>query len=151
LQPAAAEVLLNTDGTINVVTGAMDISGVNTSFAQIVAEELNVPIEKVSITIGDTKTAPFAGMSAGSKTVFTVGRAIREAAIDLREQRFSHAAERLEANPADREAEDGDVRVKGSPGRSLGFDRLAAISTGFGALYKPMLGRGTIPARKQAP
>jgi len=151
LQPAAAEVLLNTDGTINVVTGAMDISGVNTSFAQIVAEELNLPIEKVSITIGDTKTAPFAGMSAGSKTVFTVGRAIREAAIDLREQMFSLAAERLEANPADMEAEDGEVRVKGSPDRSLGFDRLAAISTGFGALYKPMLGRGTITARKQAP
>ncbi len=151
LQPAAASVLLNTDGTINVVTGAMDISGVNTSFAQIVAEELNVPIEKVSITIGDTKTAPFAGMSAGSKTVFTVGRAIREAAIDLREQMFSLAAERLEANPADMEALDGDVRVKGSPDRSIGFDRLAAISTGFGALYKPMLGRGTITARKQAP
>ena len=41
LQPAAGQVLLNNDGTINAVTGALDISGTHTSFAQIVAEELN--------------------------------------------------------------------------------------------------------------
>jgi CO/xanthine dehydrogenase Mo-binding subunit len=151
LQPAAAEVLLNTDGTINAVTGALDISGTHTSFAQIVAEELNLPLEKISISTGDTKTAPFAGMSAGSKTVFTVGRAIKEAAIDLREQMFALAAERLEANPDDLETEDGSVRVKGSPDKSIGFDRLAAITTGFSAIYKPLVGRGTITARNQAP
>jgi CO/xanthine dehydrogenase Mo-binding subunit len=107
LQPAAAELLLNTDGTLNALTGAVDISGTATSFAQIVSEELNLPLEKISISTGDTKTAPFAGMSAGSKTLFTVGRALREAAVDLREQMFAVAAERLEANPADLETEDG--------------------------------------------
>lgn len=151
LQPAAAELLLNTDGTINALTGAVDISGTHTSFAQIVSEELNLPMEKISISTGDTKTAPFAGMSAGSKTVFTVGRALREAAVDLREQMFAVAGERLEANPADLETEEGLVRVKGTPDRSIGFDRLAAITTGFGALYKPLVGRGTITARNQAP
>ena len=151
LQPAAAEVLLNSDGTINAVTGAVDISGTATSFAQIVAEEMNVPMEKVSISTGDTRTAPFAGMSAGSKTLFTVGKALREAAIDLREQMFAVAADRLEANPGDLETEDGEVRVKGSPEQSLGYDRLAAVTTGFGALYAPLVGRGTIAARTQAP
>ncbi|MEZ4504121.1 MAG: xanthine dehydrogenase family protein molybdopterin-binding subunit [Dehalococcoidia bacterium] len=151
LQPAAAELLLNTDGTVNALTGAVDISGTHTSFAQIVAEELNLPLDKISISTGDTKTAPFAGMSAGSKTVFTVGKALREAAIDLREQMFAVAAERLEANPADLETEDGEVRVKGTPTKSIGYDRLAAITTGFGALYKPLVGKGTITARNQAP
>ena len=151
LQPAAAEVLLNTDGTINAVTGAVDISGTHTSFAQIVSEELNVPLEKISITTGDTRTAPFAGMSAGSKTLFTVGKALREAAIDLREQMYAVAADRMEANPDDLEVEGGEVRVKGSPDQSLGFDRLAAVTTGFGALYEPLVGRGTIAARNQAP
>ncbi|MEE8336708.1 MAG: molybdopterin cofactor-binding domain-containing protein, partial [Dehalococcoidia bacterium] len=132
-------------------TGVNDISGTNTSFAQIVAEELNVPITQVSITTGDTRTAPFAGMSAGSKTLFTVGRALREAAIDLREQMFEVAADRLEANQNDLELEDSEVRVKGSPDQSLELRRIAAMTTGFGALYKPLVGRGAIAARKQAP
>ena len=151
LQPAAGQVLLNNDGTINAVTGALDISGTHTSFAQIVAEELNLPLEQVNITTGDTKTAPFAGMSAGSKTVFTVGRALREAAIDLRQQMFETTAERLEANPNDLELVDGEVRVKGSPDQALPLDQLANMTTGFGALYKPLVGRGAITARNQAP
>ena len=151
LQPAAAEVLLNNDGTINAVTGAMDISGTNTSFAQIVAEELNLPLDKVNVTTGDTKTAPFAGMSAGSKTVFTVGRALKEAAIDLRNQMFEVAADRLEASENDLELVDSEVRVKGSAEQALEMNRIASMTTGFGALYKPLIGRGTIAARKQAP
>ncbi|HJM88709.1 MAG TPA: xanthine dehydrogenase family protein molybdopterin-binding subunit [Dehalococcoidia bacterium] len=151
LQPAAAEVLLNNDGTINAVTGAMDISGTNTSFAQIVAEELNLPLDKVNVTTGDTKTAPFAGMSAGSKTIFTVGRALKEAAIDLRDQMFEVAADRLEASENDLELVDSEVRVKGSAEQALEMNRLASMTTGFGALYKPLVGRGTIAARKQAP
>jgi CO/xanthine dehydrogenase Mo-binding subunit len=151
LQPAAAEVMLNNDGTINAVSGANDISGTNTSFTQIIAEELNLPMDQVSITTGDTKTAPFAGMSAGSKTLFTVGRALREAAIDLREQLFEVAAERLEANPNDLELADGEVKVKGSPDQSLELSRIASMTTGFGALYKPVVGKGSIAARKQAP
>ena len=131
--------------------GANDISGTNTSFTQIIAEELNLPMDQVSITTGDTKTAPFAGMSAGSKTLFTVGRALREAAIDLREQLFEVAAERLEANPNDLELADGEVKVKGSPDQSLELSRIASMTTGFGALYKPVVGKGSIAARKQAP
>jgi CO/xanthine dehydrogenase Mo-binding subunit len=151
LQPAAAELLLNSDGTVNGVTGALDISGTNTSFAQIVAEEMNLPLDRVSITTGDTRTAPFAGMSAGSKTLFTMGKALRDAAIDLRQQMFAVAAERLEANPDDLEVEGGEVRVKGTPTRNISYERLAAITTGFGALYKPLVGRGTVTARVQAP
>ena len=151
LQPAAAEVLLNNDGTINAVIGALDISGTNTSFTQIVAEELNLPLDQVTITTGDTRTAPFAGMSAGSKTLFTVGRALREAAADLRQQMFEVAADRMEANPNDFELEESEVRVKGSPDNALSMQQISSITTGFGALYKPLVGRGTITARNQAP
>jgi len=151
LQPASAHVELNGDGTIKVVVGANDISGTNTSFMQIAAEVLGVPLEMVSVGTGDTKTAPFAGMSAGSKTLFTVGRAVKEAAEDARQQLFNIAAERLEANPDDMESVDGEIRVKGSPDKSIPFRRLAGITTGFGALYPPIIGRGAITARKQAP
>ena len=151
LQPASATLELNGDGTIKVVVGANDITGTNTSFTQIAAEELGVPLEMVNVTTGDTKTAPFAGMSAGSKTLFTVGRAVKAAAEDARQQLFAIAAERLEANPEDLESVGGEIRVKGSPDKSLPFRRLAGITTGFGALYAPIVGRGSITARKQAP
>jgi CO/xanthine dehydrogenase Mo-binding subunit len=151
LQPASAYVELNGDGTVTVVVGANDITGTNTSFAQIAAEELGVPLEMINVATGDTKTAPFAGMSAGSKTLFTVGRAVKAAAEDARKQLFAIAAERLEANPDDMESAEGQIRVKGSPDKSVPFRRLAGITTGFGALYPPVIGRGAISARNQAP
>jgi CO/xanthine dehydrogenase Mo-binding subunit len=151
LQPATAHVELNGDGTVKVLVGANDISGTNTSFAQIAAEELGLPLNMISVATGDTSTSPFAGMSAGSKTLFTVGRAVKHAAEDARQQLFNIAAERLEANPDDMESVDGEIRVKGSPDKSIPFRRLAGITTGFGALYPPVVGKGAITARKQAP
>lgn len=151
LQPASAYVELNGDGTISVVVGANDITGTNTSFAQIAAEELGVPLEMVNVVTGDTRTAPFAGMSAGSKTLFTVGRAVKAAAEDARQQLFAIAAERLEAKPEELECAGGEIRVKGSPDKSIPYRRLAGITTGFGAPYPPVIGRGAISARQQAP
>jgi CO/xanthine dehydrogenase Mo-binding subunit len=151
LQPASAYVELNGDGTITVVVGSNDITGTNTSFAQIAAEELGVPLEMINVVTGDTKTAPFAGMSAGSKTVFTVGRAVKAAAEDARKQLFAIAAERLEANPDDMESVDKQIRVKGSPDKAIPLRRLGGITTGFGALHPPVIGRGAITARAQAP
>ncbi|MBI2913393.1 MAG: xanthine dehydrogenase family protein molybdopterin-binding subunit, partial [Chloroflexi bacterium] len=113
LQPASAIVCLNSDGTINVTVGSADITGTNTSFAQIAAEVLDVPLSTISVTTGDTKTAPYAGMSAGSKTTYTVGRAVKEAAEDARRQILEIAAQRLESTPEELELADGEVRVQG--------------------------------------
>jgi CO/xanthine dehydrogenase Mo-binding subunit len=159
LQPASAIVGFNGDGTINVIVGAADITGTNTSFAQIAAEVLNVPLSMVGVTTGDTKSAPYAGMSAGSKTTFTVGRAVKEAAEDARRQILEIAARRLECAPEDLELADGEVRVKGSlrqgsgqaPDKSLTFLRLGRLTTNFAAPYPAIVGRGTITARRQAP
>jgi CO/xanthine dehydrogenase Mo-binding subunit len=151
LQPASAIVGLNSDGTIDVTVGSADITGVNTTFAQIAAEVLNVPLSMVGVTTGDTKTAPYAGMSAGSKTTYTVGRAVKAAAEDARRQILEIAADRLESATDDLEVADGEVRLKGSPDRSLPFRRLAKLSTDFAAPHAAVVGRGTISARKWAP
>jgi len=151
LQPASAIVCLNSDGTINVTVGSSDITGTNTSFAQIAAEELNVPLSMVNVTTGDTKTAPYAGMSAGSKTTYTVGRAVKLAAEDARRQIFEIAAQRLEASPEELELVDGEVRVKGSPDKSLTFERLGRLSTNFAAPYAAIVGRGSMTSRRWAP
>ena len=151
LQPASAIVCLNADGTINVTVGSSDISGTNTSFQQITAEVFNVPIEMVSVETGDTKTAPYAGMSAGSKTTYTVGRAVKLAAEDAKRQMLEIAAQRLEVEPDDLEMIDGEIRVKDSDEKALTFARLGKWTTNFGAYYPAVVGRGAITARKSAP
>jgi CO/xanthine dehydrogenase Mo-binding subunit len=151
LQPAAATVMLNGDGTIGVLVGSNDITGTNTSFVQIAAEELCLPVSQVRVSTGDTRMAPFAGMTAGSKTLFTVGRAVKAAAEDARRQILGTAAQRLEVPVEDLECADGVVRARSDPEKSITFGRLARITTDFGAAYPPVVGRGAIAARKQAP
>ena len=151
LQPASAIVCLNPDGTLNVTVGAADITGVNTSFQQITAEVFNLPLDRVTVTYGDTKTAPYAGMSAGSKTTYTLGRAVKLAAEDARRQMLEIAAQRLEATPDELETVDGEVRVKGSPDKALTFTRIGRWTTNFGARYPVIVGRGAISATKTAP
>jgi CO/xanthine dehydrogenase Mo-binding subunit len=151
LQPASAIVCLNSDGTINVTVGSADITGTNTSFAQITAEVLNVPMEMVNVTSGDTRTAPYAGMSAGSKTTYTVGRAVKLAAEDARRQMLEIAARRLEAAPEELEMADGVIRLNGSDEKTIDFRRIGRITTGFAAPHAAIVGTGTISTRKMAP
>ncbi|MFQ5880743.1 MAG: xanthine dehydrogenase family protein molybdopterin-binding subunit, partial [Dehalococcoidia bacterium] len=143
LQPASAIVALNADGTVNVTIGASDITGVRTSFAQMAAEELRLPMEKVSVVSGDTRTAPYAGMSAGSKITFTVGRAVKQAAEDARRQMLEIAADRLEADSSDLELVEGRVQVKGDPERAVTLEQMGQMTTAFAARYAPVVGRGS--------
>lgn len=151
LQPASAIVCLNPDGTINVTVGAADITGTFTTFQQIASEVLDVPLDNVTVTYGDTKTAPYAGMSAGSKTTYTVGRAVKLAAEDARRQMLEIAAGRLETSVDELETVGGEVRVKGSPDKAIAFSRIGRWTTNFGARYPVIVGSGTITATKAAP
>ena len=151
LQPASAIVSMNPDATFNVTVGAADITGVNTSFQSIAAEVLNVPPDQISVNYGDTRTAPYAGMSAGSKTTYTVGRAVKLAAEDARRQILEVAATRMEVSPEDLEIEDGAVRAIGDAEKSIALTRIGRWTTNFGARYPVVVGRGAITATKMAP
>ncbi|MCI2431366.1 xanthine dehydrogenase family protein molybdopterin-binding subunit [Candidatus Acetothermia bacterium] len=95
--PAYALVKLNPDGTATVISGTQDIgTGTKTVLAQVAAEELDFPIEKISVEIGDTQLGPYAPLSAGSMTVASVGPAVRVAAHDARQQLLDIAAQVLE-------------------------------------------------------
>jgi xanthine dehydrogenase YagR molybdenum-binding subunit len=61
-------------------------TGTRTAMAQIAAEELRVPLEHVSVSLGDTDRGPYATLSAGSSTTPSVGPAVRAAAADARAQ-----------------------------------------------------------------
>ncbi|HLI05928.1 MAG TPA: xanthine dehydrogenase family protein molybdopterin-binding subunit [Ktedonobacteraceae bacterium] len=141
-EPAAALCRLERDGSFTIVVGSVDVSGSDTSMALIAAEELNLPSSAVNITHDGTDSMPYSGLSAGSKTTYTVGAAVQSAARDARHQLFSIAADMLEASPDDMELRDGKIMVRGVPEKHVTLQQIAGNSMNFGARYAPILGRG---------
>jgi CO/xanthine dehydrogenase Mo-binding subunit len=93
--PSYAWVRVGSDGRATVVTAMQDIgTGSRTAMAQIAAEELGLPLDKVSVQLGDTARGPFASISAGSSTIPSMGPAVRSAAADARRQIVELAAQR---------------------------------------------------------
>jgi CO/xanthine dehydrogenase Mo-binding subunit len=85
--PSYAWVRLGSDGCATVVTAMQDIgTGTRTAMAQIAAEELRLPLDKVDVVLGDSARGPYASISAGSSTTPSMGPAVRAAAADAREQ-----------------------------------------------------------------
>jgi CO/xanthine dehydrogenase Mo-binding subunit len=71
-------------------------TGTRTAMAQIAAEELGVPLDRVRVELGDTARGPFASISAGSSTIPSMGPAVRAAAADARRQVIEIAAQRYD-------------------------------------------------------
>ncbi len=85
--PSYAWVRVGSDGRATVITAMQDIgTGTRTVMAQIAAEELRIPLDHVSVSLGDTSRGPYATLSAGSSTTPSVGPAVRAAAADARRQ-----------------------------------------------------------------
>ena len=150
-EPAAALCRLELDGTFTVVVGSVDVSGSDTSLALIAAQELSVPTSAVYVTHDNTDSMPYSGLSAGSKTTYTVGTAALAAARDARNQVFAIAAEMLEASPDDMELREGKVLVKGVPEKYVTLQQIAANTMRFGAPYEPVYGRGRSAIRVPSP
>jgi CO/xanthine dehydrogenase Mo-binding subunit len=90
------------DGSVTIRTGAMDIgTGTKTVLCMIVAEELGMPIERVSIENADTANTPYATPSGGSKTLPTEGPTARNAAHELKKNLHALAAKHMQVDEAD--------------------------------------------------
>lgn len=151
VEPCAANVRLNTDGSLAVSLGSVDITGTNTVMAMIAAETFGVPAERVKIITNNTDTAPYSGMSGGSKITYTMGLAVQAAAESARQQVLKIAAAELEAAPEDLEMVDGQVQVKGVPDRSIAITEVASMSMSFGGKYEPVSGHGKSAVTARAP
>lgn len=150
-EPAAALCRLEQDGTFTSVVGSVDLSGSDASLALIAAEELGMPISAVHVVHDNTDSMPYSGLSAGSKTTYTVGSAVLAAARDARTQVLLIAADMLEASVEDLELRDGRVTVRGVPEKHVTLQQIAANSMRFGAPYEPVLGRGRSANRVSSP
>jgi CO/xanthine dehydrogenase Mo-binding subunit len=151
LQPTSATVKLNPDGTLAVLTGQVDIAGTNIALAQIAASAYGVDIDKVKITTGDTDVAPLTGLSAGSKTVYTVGTAVMQAAQNARKQTLEIAAKELEASVEDLEIVDGKVIVRGVPDKGVTLASIGKKGNLYMSKVEPVLGAAHPAFSQQAP
>jgi carbon-monoxide dehydrogenase large subunit len=99
--------------------------GHETTFAQIVAEELGLPVENITVEHGDTDTAPYGLGTYASRSTPTAGAATAVAARKIREKAKLIAAHVLEVSPDDLEWRDYKFQVKGAPGRAMTMSEVA--------------------------
>jgi carbon-monoxide dehydrogenase large subunit len=117
---------LEPSGAVTALVGVTDQGqGTPTALAQIIADELGVPIENVVVRSGDTGMVPYGGGTWASRGMPIGGGATLLAARALGERIGRLAATLLEASPADIVLADGGAAVRGSPERRLTFGELA--------------------------
>ncbi|ATW27161.1 xanthine dehydrogenase family protein molybdopterin-binding subunit [Candidatus Formimonas warabiya] len=140
---AAAVVLLNQDGTANVVTSTVEIGqGAKTIFTQIAAEVLGIPVEKVCVSNPDTDLSPYDASTTSSRATFHMGNAVKEAAEDIKKQLCNLAGEIMGCPGDDLIAEGGEVRPKDQAGLNkepLPYKQIMMKKYGAGGT---ILGRG---------
>jgi CO/xanthine dehydrogenase Mo-binding subunit len=151
LEPAAAACRLDSDGRVTIVTGAVDMSGTETTFATIAAEAFGLPLDHVRVVAADTSSGTYAGMSGGSKVTYTVGAAVERAAREAREQLLRVAASEMEIAPEDLEIVDGKVQPLGDPAQARDITTLAKEILRFGGQYEPVEGHGRTAQTSRAP
>ena len=128
--PSGAYVKLNGDGTGTIVTGAQECgTGAVMALPILAAEQLGMRPEDFSILYQDTDAGPWDMGASGSQTTFNNGRAVVEAAKEVREQLLRLASEKLEIDAADLELVDGTVRAAGAPATSVGIAELTGTGT----------------------
>ncbi|MDE2573474.1 MAG: xanthine dehydrogenase family protein molybdopterin-binding subunit [bacterium] len=151
IEPAAAGCRIDSDGTLTVQVGAVDLTGTATGFTMIAAETFGIDPAKIRIVTSDTDRAPFSGMSGGSKITYTVGKAVQDAVADAKRQLLELAAERLEAAIGDLVVEDGRVFVRGNPSSGASIAELAQSTMAFASPHRPLLGQGRIAHPESSP
>jgi len=114
------------DGTVSCFTGKIEMGqGVITSLVQMMADELNVPMEKVKMVMGDTDLCPYDAGTWGSQTTQTFGPAMRAAAAEARTVLVDLASAKLGVPASQLEVKDGFVVDTKNPKRTASYASLA--------------------------
>ena len=114
------------DGSVEVALGSQDLgTGTRTIIALTAAETLGLPIEAITVKIGDSKY-PASGASGGSTTVGGVSASTRRGATDALDQLFAAVAPGLGVQPDQLEAVDGKIQAKGDSSKSLPWKQACA-------------------------
>jgi nicotinate dehydrogenase subunit B len=113
------------DGTVSIASGKVELGqGILTALAQIAAEELDIPLEKIRILPASTAHSPDEGVTSGSLSIQDGGKALRTACAELRVLLLERAARVLRVKPSELQVENGTVR---GGGESITFWELADV------------------------
>ncbi len=130
---SGAIVMMNADGTVNVLSSTVEMGqGSETMMGQIVAEELGVSFDQVHVVQPDTDITPYDTITAGSRSTYHMGNAVRLAAAKVKAELFQVVAKKLEVNADDLVASGGRIYVGGSEERGLTISQ--AFLAKFGSL-----------------
>jgi carbon-monoxide dehydrogenase large subunit len=126
--PEKATLTLDADGGVNLLIGSQSTGqGHDTAYAQIVAEQLGLPPDRVRMHQGDTDRVATGGGTGGSSSIPCGGASLEGATKKLADQIKKLAADALEASSGDLEIDAGTVRIAGTD-RQISFAELAAKS-----------------------
>jgi len=130
---------MDTDGAVDLISAVGGNAGmaIHTTQSQVVAEVLDIPIEKVRCVWYDTGFIPETSRASGSKHAISMSTASRRGAEDVLEQLFVLAAPRLEVSPEELEGKEGKVQVKGKPETGIPYGDLIPS-------YYSIIGDGTM-------
>ncbi|MGH7777432.1 MAG: xanthine dehydrogenase family protein molybdopterin-binding subunit, partial [Candidatus Dormibacterales bacterium] len=122
----SASVEMDPQGRVTVATGLQSHGqGLETTLAQVAADELGVPLEDVRVVHGDTAASPYAMGTWGSRGAVLGGGSTALAARDIKDKLFRIAAHSLEIDVEDLELRPGAVGPRGAPERSIAVGTLA--------------------------
>lgn len=113
------------DGEVMCTVGKIEMGqGIVTSLAQMMADELDVPMKRVKMVMGDTALCPWDGGTHGSLTTRAFSPYMRRAAAEARAVMLEMAAEKLGADVTGLDVKDGVIFVRKSPSRKVSYVEL---------------------------
>src|SRR5208282_4383523 len=122
----SAEIRIHPTGAVTARMGTKSQGqGHETTYAQIIASELGLPADDITVEEGNTDTAPYGLGTYGSRSTPVAGAATAMAARKIREKARKIAAHLLEVSEEDLEWEPGKFSVKGAPGKSKTIQEIA--------------------------
>ena len=116
---------IHRDGWVTVFTGRVDLgTGTQTVLGQFVAEELDVPFDRIRVIMGDSRLTPNQGKTTSSLNVVRGSQPLRVAAAEAHAALVAMASEKLSLPASALETSDGIVRSKDAPERAISYGDL---------------------------
>ncbi|MBT4497745.1 MAG: molybdopterin-dependent oxidoreductase, partial [Gemmatimonadetes bacterium] len=140
---SSAAISVNTNGTVNLQEGSVDIGGSRAAMAMIVAETLGLTAEEINPSIPDTNSIGYTDGTGGSRVTYATGHACYLAAEDVVQEMCKRAARQLEVEEDDVAFADGGFVCQSDSEKRLTFKEVAARQGGTGG---PITAKGTINA-----
>ena len=142
---AGATVKMSSDGSAVLLTGTVEVGqGCRTALSQVVAEELGIALEQVSVAQLDTDVTPFDVSTSASSSMTVMGLATQRAAQDVKKQLLKAAAKVMGEKAADLTLKGG--RVRGGRGRGTPYGDI--IAAYYGSSATEIVGRGVYQDKK---